>query len=218
MEPSTRPRALSLPGAANLSLRARLLALLCAAALLPMALIGILESRAASSSLTGDRRAELAKAAEEVGAAADRILSERHGDTQAFAASEAARSMDPERIARWMDTAMAAYAPSYRMMAVADRRGRLVVARAVDDAGRPVGSADDLTGLDVGDQAWFQAAAGGRTGDTGTFLEDAAPDPLVDRLGGPDARTSASPPRSRTPGGRSSASGPAGSTSRSSSA
>jgi methyl-accepting chemotaxis protein len=88
-----------------------------------------------------------------------------------------------------MDTVRAAYAPSYRMMAVADRRGRLVVARAVDDAGRPVRSAGDLAGLDVGDQAWFQAAAGGRSGDTGTFMEDAASDPLVDRLGGPDART-----------------------------
>jgi hypothetical protein len=41
MEPFTRrPRTLTLPGAANLSLRSRLLVLLCVAGLLPMAVIG----------------------------------------------------------------------------------------------------------------------------------------------------------------------------------
>jgi methyl-accepting chemotaxis protein len=190
MEPTTRrPGVLSLPGVANLSLRARLLALLCAAGLLPMAVIGIIESQAASASLVDDRRALLAMAAEEVSVAADRVLSERHGDSQAFAASEAARSMDPDRIAGWMDTVMAAYAPSYRMMAVADRRGRLVAARAVDDAGRPVASTADLTGLDVSGQAWFRTAAGRRDGNRETFVEDVAPDPLLARLGGPDTRT-----------------------------
>jgi methyl-accepting chemotaxis protein len=189
MQPSPRRPGPSLPGLANLSLRTRLLALLCAAALLPMALIGLLESRAASASLIDDRRAQLAKAAEEVSVAADRILSERHGDTQAFAGSEAARSMDPARIGRWMDTVMAAYAPSYRLMAVADRRGRLVAARAADAAGRPVGSTADLTGLDVGGQAWFRSAAGGRLRDGETFVEDAAPDPLLARLGEAGTRT-----------------------------
>ena len=99
--PTRRARAVSLPGAARLSVRTRLLALLCAAGLLPMAIIGVLETRNASSNLAADRQDELAEAAEEVSATADRIMGERFGDTQAFARSEAARSMRPGRIAGW---------------------------------------------------------------------------------------------------------------------
>jgi methyl-accepting chemotaxis protein len=184
MQGSTRrPRAFSLPGGAGLSLRTRLLALLCAAALLPMTVIGVLGSRTAAATLIEERQAELSEVAGEISATADRILGERYGDTQAFARSEAAKSMDPGRIAAWMDTVMSVYAPAYRMMAVADRRGRLVAARAVDREGRPLGTAADGTGLDVADQAWFKAAAGGRIADGETFVEDVRPDDLLARLG-----------------------------------
>jgi two-component system, chemotaxis family, sensor kinase CheA len=53
---------------------------------------------------------------------ADRLLSERYDDTQAFAKSDPARSMDPGRITAWMETVMPLYAPNYRLMAVADAR------------------------------------------------------------------------------------------------
>jgi methyl-accepting chemotaxis protein len=178
-----RTRAFSLPGASSLSLRARLLALLCAAALLPMTVIGVLGSRTAAATLTEEREAELSEVASEISATADRILAERYGDTQAFARSEAARSMDPGRISTWMDTVMEVYAPAYRMMAVADRRGRLVAARAVDREGRPVRTAADGAGLDVADQDWFKAVVGGRIADGETFVEDVRPDGLLARLG-----------------------------------
>ena len=188
--PTRRARALSLPGATRLSLRTRLLALLCAAGLLPMAIIGVLETRTASNNLAAERQDELAEAAEEVSATADRIMGERFGDTQAFARSEAARSMRPGRIAGSMDTVLSVYAPSYRIMAVADRRGRLVVARAVDDEGRPVETTGELTGVDVSGQDWFREAVSGGDADGGTFVEDVAPDALLARLGGgEDART-----------------------------
>ena len=58
-----RTRAFSLPGGAGLSLRARLLALLCAAALLPMTVIGVLGSRTAAATLTEEREAELSEVA-----------------------------------------------------------------------------------------------------------------------------------------------------------
>ena len=188
--PTRRARAISLPGAARLSLRTRLLALLCAAGLLPMAIIGVLETQNASNNLAADRQDELAEAAEEVSATADRIMGERFGDTQAFARSEAARSMRPGRIAGWMDTVLSVYAPSYRIMAVADRRGRLVVARAVDDEGRPVETTGELTGVDVSGQDWFREAVSGGDADGGTFVEDVAHDALLARIGGgEDART-----------------------------
>jgi methyl-accepting chemotaxis protein len=191
MEPSTRSaRVLSLPSASNLGLRPRLLVLLCLAGLLPMAVIGVIGSRTAADALTHERRAELAEAADEISGSADRTLFERYGDTQVLAKSEAARSMDAGRIASWMSTVMPIYAPNYRLMAVADRRGRLVAARAVDDAGRPL-TTTPLIGTDVADQPWFQAATTGRVGDGETFMEDVAPDALLARLGsgGEDART-----------------------------
>jgi hypothetical protein len=102
MEPSKRgSRALSLPGA-NLSLRVRLLALLCAAGLLPMAVIGVLGSKTAADNLPEGQRVELGDVAEEISETADLILGERYRDNQAFASSEAARSMDPGRIGAWM--------------------------------------------------------------------------------------------------------------------
>jgi hypothetical protein len=190
MEPSKRrSRALSMPGA-NLSLRVRLLALLGAAGLLPMVVIGVLGSQTAADNLTDGQRVELGDVAEEISETTDLILGERYGDTQAFARSESARSMDPGRIGTWMDTVMSASAPSYRLMAVADPGGRLVAARAVDQEGRAVKATAEGTGLDVTDQTWFQAATRGRIRDGETLVEDVAPDGLLDRLGGDgDART-----------------------------
>jgi methyl-accepting chemotaxis protein len=191
MEPSTRrPRALSLP-TARLGLRSRILALLCVVGLLPMAIIGYLESHSATDTLTEERRAQLVEAAEEIGEALDRSLAQAQDDTRAFAGSEAARSMEPDHIASWMDTALSVYAPRYRLLAVADLRGRLVVARAVDDEGEPVEAAAELTGADVAGQPWFEAATGGRLEAGEVFVEDVAPDGLLARLGGggEDTRT-----------------------------
>jgi methyl-accepting chemotaxis protein len=191
MEPSPRrPRAQSLP-TVNLGLRARILALLCVVGLLPMGVVGYLESRSATDTLAGERRAQLVEAAEEIGETVDRSLGDGYGDTRAFADSEAARSMEPDHITSWMDTVLSVYAPRYRMLAVADRRGRLVAARAVDDEGRPVETATELTGAEVAEQPWFAAATGGRLEDGEVHVEDVAPDGLLARLdgGGEDTRT-----------------------------
>ena len=184
-----RPRALSLPGTAGLSLRARLVALLCAAALLPMGIIGALESRTAAESLAEERRGKFREVAYEISVGADRLLSERYGDTQAFAKSEQSRSMDPKRITAWMRTVMPLYAPNYRLLAVADSRGRLVAAQAADGSGEPTPSPADVAGVDVAGEAWFEAAAQGDIEEGATFVEQPAPDRLLARLGGGDART-----------------------------
>ena len=121
MDPSeARSRTLLPRGIANLSLRARLLALLCAAALLPMGVIGALESRATSESLSAERQAKFREIAYQVSVGIDRILAERYGDAQALASGEDARSMDPGRIAARMRTVLPLYAPSYRLLG---RRG-----------------------------------------------------------------------------------------------
>jgi methyl-accepting chemotaxis protein len=186
MDPSEpRPRTL-LPRTASLSLRSRLLALLCAAALLPMGVIGALESRASSGSLSTERAAKFREIAYEISAGIDRTLSERYGDTLAFASSDDVRSMDAGRITARMRTVIPLYAPNYRLLAVADRSGRLVAAQAADAAGRPVPAPAGLTGVDVADQAWFRGAAGGDLAEGTTFVDGPATDPLLARAGGSD--------------------------------
>jgi hypothetical protein len=118
MDPSERRSRTLLPrGAANLSLRARLLALLCAAALLPMGVIGALESRATSDSLSAERRAKFREIAYEISVGIGRALAEPHADPLAFAGGDDARSMDPGRITAWMRTVLPLYAPNYRLLA-----------------------------------------------------------------------------------------------------
>jgi methyl-accepting chemotaxis protein len=183
-----RSRAL-LPRVANVSLRARLLTLLCAAALLPMGVIGTLESRATSESLSAERQAKFREIAYQVSVGIDRVLAERYGDSQAFASGDDARSMDPRRIAARMRTVLPLYAPNYRLLAVADTRGRLVAVQAADAAGRPVPAPAGLTGADVSGEAWFQGAARGDLAEGTSFVDGPAPDRLLARVGGGEGRT-----------------------------
>src|SRR2546421_548205 len=48
----------------------------------------------------------------------DRNLFERYGDVQAFAKSDPAKSMDPARLNRFMNTMMGTYTPIYKVMVV----------------------------------------------------------------------------------------------------
>jgi methyl-accepting chemotaxis protein len=190
MDPSERRSRTLLPrGATNLSLRARLLALLCAAALLPMGVIGALESRATSDSLSAERRAKFREIAYEISVGIDRALAERHGDTLAFAGGDDARSMEPGRITAWMRTVLPLYAPNYRLLAVADARGRLVAVQAADASGRAVPTPAGLTGADVAGEAWFQGAARGDLAEGTAFVDGPAADPLLARAGSGTDRT-----------------------------
>jgi methyl-accepting chemotaxis protein len=203
MQPSTRRLAtLPFPGTAGLSLRTRLLVLLCLAALLPMVAMGLLESRSAAESLSAERRSKFREVAYEISVGIDRILAERYGDIQALAKSDPARSMDPGRITAWMRTVMPLYAPNYRLMAVADASGRLVAVQAADTAGQPTQTAPGVTGLEVAGEAWFKAAAGGEVADGAAFVEELATDRLVAQAGGGDARTIGFSAPIRDPRGR----------------
>jgi methyl-accepting chemotaxis protein len=190
MDP-TQPRSRSLlpRGSADLSLRARLLALLCAAALLPMGVIGALESRTTSGNLSTERQAKFREIAYQVSVGVDRVLAERFGDTLAFASGDDAQSMDPRRITGWMRTILPLYAPNYRLLAVADARGRLVAVQTADEGGRPNPTPAGLTGTDVGGEAWFQGAARGDLAEGTSFVDGPAPDRLLARAGDGDTRT-----------------------------
>src|SRR5689334_3200019 len=124
----------------NASIRTKLTVLMLLLGLVPMALVGVLANRKASSALEHDAGRSVNEVAFNAIDKLDRNLFERYGDVQAFAKSDPAKSMDPARLTRWMDTMMGTYTPIYNLMVVADRSGRIVAVNTVDLDGKKIDS------------------------------------------------------------------------------
>ncbi len=120
----------------------------------------------------------------------DRNLFERYGDVQAYAKSSAATSLDPAQIERWMEIMLATYRPIYRLMLVADKRGRVISTYGVDNDNMNPSSAwkkldtSSLRGLDVSQESWFKQASSGNLPDGSAVVHDVARDPIMDSLYG----------------------------------
>jgi methyl-accepting chemotaxis protein len=144
----------------------------------PLATASFLSYKQASGDLSEKAGTEQAEVAFNAIDKLDRNLFERYGDVQAFAGSDPAKSMDAGRIQTWMDTTMGIYTPIYKLMLVADTRGRIVAANRVTLDGKPLDTTS-LIGKDVSGEAWFKTAAGGKLGDTETLVEDLHEDALM---------------------------------------
>jgi methyl-accepting chemotaxis protein len=156
----------------------KLTALLLAVGVVPMAVVAVLGYRGASTALHDNAGRAVAELGFNASDKLDRNLFERYGDVQAYAKSDAARSMDPARLRAWMDTMMATYTPIYNLMAVADRHGRIVAVNGVDLAGEPIDSGG-LVGRDVSGERWFRDSIGGKLEDGETLVEDLHSDELT---------------------------------------
>ena len=170
------------------SLRGKLILVFLAVGLIPLSLIGILNYRRAASALRATAGSSLADLAFNASDKLDRNLFERYGDVQAYAKSDAARSMDPKRLTDWMNTMMATYTPIYNLMVVADTNGRIVAANTIDLSGKPISSAT-LLGMDVSNENWFKVAASGQLADGTSLVEDLHVDNLVSRVYGEGAQS-----------------------------
>jgi methyl-accepting chemotaxis protein len=163
---------------ANLGIRTKLIVLLVLVGPVPMATASFLSYQQASGDLSEKAGVEQSEVAYNAIDKLDRNLFERYGDVQAFAGSDPARSMDAARIQGWMDTTMGIYTPIYKLMVVADTRGRIVAANRVTLDGEPLDTAS-LIGRDVSGEAWFKTAASGELDEAETFVEDLHEDPLM---------------------------------------
>jgi len=161
----------------------KLIALLLAVGLLPLAVTALIANSSASGSLREAAGNRAGQAAFNAVDKLDRNLFERYGDVQAFAQSDPAKSMDPARLKVWMDAMMATYTPIYRVMVVADRRGRVIAANTVDLEGKPLRTAP-LLGRDVSGEAWFRTTAGGKLDAGETLVEDLHRDTLMEAVHG----------------------------------
>jgi methyl-accepting chemotaxis protein len=167
----------------NVSVKTKLTAVMLVVGLLPMIVIGVLAARSASSAMEKDASGSVAELAFNASDKLDRNLFERYGDVQAFAKSDPARSMQPERLKAWMDTMMGTYTPIYNLMTVADRNGRIVAVNGVDLNGKKLDS-DKLVGRDVSGEHWFQTAVSGKLKDGTTLVEDLHQDDLTKEVYG----------------------------------
>ena len=167
----------------DLSVRTKLTAVMLVLGLVPMIAVGALASSSASGALKSDADRTVGELAFNASDKLDRNLFERYGDVQAFAKSDPARSMDPARLTTWLDTMMGTYTPIYNLMAVADRRGRIVAVNTVDLDGEPIPSRK-LVGTDVSGEQWFRTAVGGRLKDGQTLVEDVHQDGLTQSVYG----------------------------------
>lgn len=161
------------------SLRTTLLTVFLVLGLVPLLATSLFAYQSAESSLTDDARQRVADVAYNAIDKLDRNLFERYGDVQAFAQSDPARSMEPERITAWMNSMTATYAPIYRVMVVADRGGKIVAVNTVDLNGNPLASAKGLVGRDVSGERWFRETLAGNVKDGTSLVEDLHADALV---------------------------------------
>ena len=146
------------------TLRSKLIAFVLVLVTVPLVLLGVLaylkssaDWRSASGNLL---HSEALSTIDKI----DRNLFERYGDVQAFAKSEPAKSMDRRRLTAWMDTLMPIYTPIYKLMVVADTRGRIVAVNTVGPDGERLDTAK-LIGRDVSGEKWFATAADGELED-----------------------------------------------------
>ena len=163
---------------ADLGIRAKLILLLVLVGPVPMATASFLSYQQAARDLSEKAGVEQAEVAFNAIDKLDRNLFERYGDVQAYAGSDPAKAMDPARIQQWMDTTMGIYTPIYKLMVVADTRGRIVAANRVTLDGEPLDTSS-LIGRDVSGEMWFKTAAGGELEEAETFVEDLHEDPLM---------------------------------------
>src|SRR5436305_2022488 len=126
------------------SVRTKLLAAFLVLGLVPLSGIGLFAYSSAESSLSQAAGRRLEDVAFNASDKLDRNLFERYGDVQAFALSDPARSMNPERISGWIDTMMGTYSPIYKLMVVADSSGKIIAVNGVDLDGKALKTTDAL--------------------------------------------------------------------------
>jgi methyl-accepting chemotaxis protein len=167
----------------KLSIRAKLIALFLVVGLVPVAVVAQKSYSTASKSLAKNAQNAQKELAANASDKLDRNLFERYGDVQAFAKSDPAKSMDPARLGRFMNTMMGTYTPIYKLMVVADTRGRIVAANSVDLDGKKLDT-KGVIGQSVAGESWFKTAAGGKLKDGESLVQDLHSDDLMAKVYG----------------------------------
>lgn len=169
-------------------LQRRLVLLLLLIGILPALLVGLVGQQQAARALDRRARADLSNLAASVVDKLDRTLFERSGDVRLFADVIRNGPLFTGSVGSFMDTALAAYAPMYRLIVMADPAGRVSAVSSVDQFSRAINS-PALLGRDVRGQPWYQAWATGPAAADAAFVQDLHADPLLAAVYGDAGRT-----------------------------
>ncbi|MCC7372683.1 MAG: methyl-accepting chemotaxis protein [Chloroflexi bacterium] len=161
------------------SIRTKLLSAFLLLGLVPMLAVSVFAYRSAERTVIDAAGQRVEDVAFQAIDKLDRNLFERYGDVQAYALSAPARSMEPERIAAWIDTMMGVYSPIYKLMIVADAQGHIVAVNSVDLDGKPLPTSQALLQRDVSGERWYREAMAGQIKDTTALVEDLHHDDLM---------------------------------------
>jgi len=165
------------------SLQARLIRLLLAIGLVPLAIVSIISSFQTVRVVQQDTQNQLANLTTSVSDKLDRILFERYSDVQIAASTQVAVSMDPSAIADFMDRSIVLSRPFYRLMVVADLNGRVVAVNRLGPDGQLLNSQSLVGKLVVGER-WFSAWQRNQTQRGDSYVDFVHVDPRVAQLYG----------------------------------
>jgi methyl-accepting chemotaxis protein len=162
----------------HLKIRAKLIALMVAVALVPVLVVAFTSYSSARSSLARDAKNTQQELAANISDKLDRLMGDRVGDTAAAANTLVAKSMDPPRITALANNFMKVYSPDYKVMAVANAQGKVIAANTVKPDGSPLDSSS-LVGSSVSGEGWFKGAMAGHV-----FVEDVNASSMIQHIYG----------------------------------
>ncbi|MGZ4201936.1 MAG: methyl-accepting chemotaxis protein [Thermoleophilaceae bacterium] len=154
----------------KLRVRPKLIAIFLVIGIVPMAIVGLISYRTSSNAQQHDALVAQQTFAYDSMEKLNRMLWERYGDAQAFAAGTAARSMDPKEITAFMNRMVAAYSPMYKVMAVTDANCKVIAVNTVRPDGSPLASSK-IVGEDDSDKQWCTDSAAGKVKPGHSFME-----------------------------------------------
>lgn len=163
------------------NLQVRLIALLLAASLPPVAL-SIWFAQHEYAHLQQTSKADAHLLAAHMLESLDRLFFERYGDIQLMVQLPAVRKMEPERLVAIAEGLVTTYNPYYSLVVVADHKGIIRAVNSMDGKRRPIAS-QQLVGQSVRGQPWFEQALITQ----GISAFDLQADPLIQQVYGPEA-------------------------------
>jgi methyl-accepting chemotaxis protein len=158
------------------SLRGKLLAILLAVGLLPMAIVDIYSLRHERTLFLSLTQQSLSEMAYTVSRSLDATMGERMGDAQMQSNAVLMQSMDANITGQRLNDLVRNYAPNYALAIVVDPAGRIIAANNVD-ADQHLVPSERIVGSSVHGETWFQTALTDRT--RKPAVEELHSDPLM---------------------------------------
>ncbi len=162
------------------SLRGRLMLVLFAVGVIPIAVIAALSLPQQEQVHLGLTGRALAASANDVGQSLDRYFFERYGDVQVQARS-LDMSMDSAAMSGRLDDLVRLYRPTYALIVVTDTAGNLVATNSTDGAGNAL-PVERLRAINFQTEEWFRRATSESL--TQPLIEDLHDDALLRTLRG----------------------------------